>query len=53
MCLKTSSLMRLVMSFSGATTGQYVQHCHILAHEDCGMMQLLEVVTNKTITKHY
>jgi len=34
-------------------TGQYVQHCHILAHEDRGMMQLLEVVTNKTVLKHH
>jgi FtsP/CotA-like multicopper oxidase with cupredoxin domain len=34
-------------------TGQYVQHCHILAHEDRGMMQLLEVVSNKTILKHH
>ena len=25
-------------------TGQYVLHCHILAHEDRGMMQLVEVV---------
>src|SRR5438309_8783361 len=24
-------------------TGLYVQHCHILAHEDRGMMQLLQV----------
>ena len=34
-------------------TGQYVQHCHILAHEDRGMMQLLEVVSNKTVVKHH
>jgi FtsP/CotA-like multicopper oxidase with cupredoxin domain len=34
-------------------TGQFVQHCHILAHEDRGMMQLLEVVTNKTPLKHH
>jgi FtsP/CotA-like multicopper oxidase with cupredoxin domain len=34
-------------------TGQYVQHCHLLAHEDRGMMQLLEVVTDKTILKHH
>jgi FtsP/CotA-like multicopper oxidase with cupredoxin domain len=34
-------------------TGQYVQHCHILAHEDRGMMQLLEVVTDKTPLKHH
>ncbi len=25
-------------------TGQYVLHCHILAHEDRGMMQLVEVL---------
>ncbi|HEX2165538.1 MAG TPA: multicopper oxidase domain-containing protein [Thermoanaerobaculia bacterium] len=34
-------------------TGQYVQHCHILAHEDRGMMQLLEVVSNKTVLVHH
>lgn len=34
-------------------TGQYVQHCHILAHEDRGMMQLLEVVSNRTLLKHH
>jgi FtsP/CotA-like multicopper oxidase with cupredoxin domain len=25
-------------------TGQYVLHCHILAHEDRGMMELVQVV---------
>ena len=34
-------------------TGMYVQHCHILAHEDRGMMQLIEVVPNKTTIKHH
>ena len=34
-------------------TGMYVQHCHILAHEDRGTMQLLEVVSNRTIFKHH
>jgi FtsP/CotA-like multicopper oxidase with cupredoxin domain len=33
--------------------GQYVLHCHILAHEDRGMMQLIEVVPNTTILKHH
>jgi FtsP/CotA-like multicopper oxidase with cupredoxin domain len=33
--------------------GMYVQHCHILAHEDRGMMQLLQVVNNRTIMKHH
>lgn len=28
-------------------TGSYVLHCHILIHEDRGMMQLVEVVTDK------
>ncbi len=26
-------------------TGQFVNHCHILAHEDRGMMQLIEVIS--------
>jgi FtsP/CotA-like multicopper oxidase with cupredoxin domain len=34
-------------------TGKYVQHCHILAHEDRGMMQLLEVVSNETVLAHH
>jgi FtsP/CotA-like multicopper oxidase with cupredoxin domain len=34
-------------------TGQFVQHCHILAHEDRGMMQLLEVIDNKTVLGHH
>jgi FtsP/CotA-like multicopper oxidase with cupredoxin domain len=27
--------------------GQFVLHCHILIHEDRGMMQLVEVKTDK------
>jgi FtsP/CotA-like multicopper oxidase with cupredoxin domain len=34
-------------------TGMYVFHCHILAHEDRGMMQLVQVVSNKTTVQHY
>ena len=33
-------------------TGQYVLHCHILAHEDRGMMELIEVVPNTTLNEH-
>ena len=33
-------------------TGAYVQHCHILAHEDRGMMQLLEVVSDQSGYSH-
>jgi FtsP/CotA-like multicopper oxidase with cupredoxin domain len=32
--------------------GMFVDHCHILAHEDRGMMQLIEVVDNKTHYQH-
>jgi FtsP/CotA-like multicopper oxidase with cupredoxin domain len=34
-------------------TGQYVLHCHILIHEDRGMMQLVEVVPERTLTTHH
>lgn len=29
-------------------TGEYVLHCHILIHEDRGMIQLIEVVPDQT-----
>ena len=34
-------------------TGQYVLHCHILIHEDRGMMQLVEVVPDTTEYTHH
>jgi hypothetical protein len=34
-------------------TGIFVLHCHILGHEDRGMMQLVEVISNKTLMEHY
>jgi FtsP/CotA-like multicopper oxidase with cupredoxin domain len=34
-------------------TGSYVMHCHILAHEDRGMMQLIRVIPGETIVKHH
>jgi FtsP/CotA-like multicopper oxidase with cupredoxin domain len=33
--------------------GKFVLHCHILGHEDRGMMQLIEVVDNNTVVKHH
>ena len=33
-------------------TGKFVLHCHILDHEDRGMMQLVQVTTNLTKMKH-
>jgi FtsP/CotA-like multicopper oxidase with cupredoxin domain len=34
-------------------SGLYVIHCHILAHEDRGMMNIVEVVPYKTIYAHH
>jgi hypothetical protein len=34
-------------------TGTYVLHCHILIHEDRGMMQLVEVVPNTPPYVHH
>ncbi|MFN0108230.1 MAG: multicopper oxidase domain-containing protein [Blastocatellia bacterium] len=34
-------------------TGMYVLHCHILGHEDRGMMQLVQVVSNTTTQSHH
>jgi FtsP/CotA-like multicopper oxidase with cupredoxin domain len=34
-------------------TGTYVLHCHILIHEDRGMMQLVEVVSDKPPYVHH
>lgn len=34
-------------------TGMYVLHCHILGHEDRGMMQLVQVITNTTKVVHH
>ena len=33
-------------------TGQYVLHCHILAHEDRGMMTIVQVVPLATPYSH-
>jgi FtsP/CotA-like multicopper oxidase with cupredoxin domain len=33
--------------------GKYVLHCHILGHEDRGMMQMVEVVSNHTAVTHH
>ena len=33
-------------------SGQYVIHCHILAHEDRGMMTIVEVVPFTTAYSH-
>jgi FtsP/CotA-like multicopper oxidase with cupredoxin domain len=32
--------------------GQFVIHCHILAHEDRGMMMVVEVTPNKLLMSH-
>jgi FtsP/CotA-like multicopper oxidase with cupredoxin domain len=34
-------------------TGAYVLHCHILGHEDRGMMEMVQVVSNVTTLSHH
>jgi FtsP/CotA-like multicopper oxidase with cupredoxin domain len=34
-------------------TGSYVLHCHMLAHEDRGMMQLVRVIPGETEVHHH
>ena len=33
--------------------GSFVLHCHILAHEDRGMMQLVRVIPGTTSIQHH
>jgi FtsP/CotA-like multicopper oxidase with cupredoxin domain len=39
-------IVRLRMKFSRSDIGEFVFHCHVLAHEDKGMMQKIRVVAN-------
>lgn len=34
-------------------TGQFVMHCHILGHEDRGMMEVVAVVSKKPLAPHH
>lgn len=34
-------------------TGAYVLHCHILGHEDRGMMEMVQVISNTTTLGHH
>jgi FtsP/CotA-like multicopper oxidase with cupredoxin domain len=34
-------------------TGAYVLHCHILGHEDRGMMEMVQVVSNVSTLSHH
>ncbi len=43
--LPPKSVTRIVMRF-GPFTGHYVYHCHILEHEDMGMMRPFDVVAH-------
>jgi FtsP/CotA-like multicopper oxidase with cupredoxin domain len=35
--------VRLLMDFRGMDVGDFVFHCHILGHEDLGMMAIMQV----------
>jgi FtsP/CotA-like multicopper oxidase with cupredoxin domain len=36
--------IKVRMDFRGAVTGDFVYHCHILGHEDAGMMAIIRVL---------
>jgi FtsP/CotA-like multicopper oxidase with cupredoxin domain len=40
--------IKVRMDFRGAVVGDFVYHCHILDHEDGGMMAIIRVKPNKT-----
>lgn len=44
-----SVITRIIIPFEGFT-GRYVWHCHILEHEDNGMMRPYEVVAASSAT---
>jgi FtsP/CotA-like multicopper oxidase with cupredoxin domain len=39
--------IKVKMDFRGPTVGDFVYHCHILDHEDAGMMAIIRVLPNK------
>jgi FtsP/CotA-like multicopper oxidase with cupredoxin domain len=49
---KTPGYLRVRSRFVDFT-GSFVLHCHILAHEDRGMMQLVRVISGKTTLRHH
>jgi FtsP/CotA-like multicopper oxidase with cupredoxin domain len=40
--------VKVRMDFRGPTIGDFVYHCHILDHEDGGMMAIIRVLPKKT-----
>lgn len=40
--------IKVKMDFRGPTTGDFVYHCHILDHEDSGMMAIIRVLPKPT-----
>jgi FtsP/CotA-like multicopper oxidase with cupredoxin domain len=36
--------IKVLMDFRGAVVGDFVYHCHILDHEDGGMMAIIRVL---------
>jgi FtsP/CotA-like multicopper oxidase with cupredoxin domain len=43
--------VKVRMDFRGADIGDFVYHCHILNHEDQGMMAIIRVLANTTSKK--
>jgi FtsP/CotA-like multicopper oxidase with cupredoxin domain len=49
---QVSGYFKMLTKFADFT-GMYVLHCHILGHEDRGMMQLVQVISNTTTMRHH
>jgi FtsP/CotA-like multicopper oxidase with cupredoxin domain len=43
----TPGKVRLLMRFHQNISGEFVFHCHILGHEDKGMMGLIRVIDSR------
>ena len=44
--------IKVRMDFRGAVTGEFVYHCHILDHEDAGMMANIRVIPHIANNRH-
>jgi FtsP/CotA-like multicopper oxidase with cupredoxin domain len=49
----TFGSITFVTHFDPITVGSFVTHCHVLQHEDIGMMQLLDILPASTAVAHH
>ena len=49
----TFGSITFVTHFDPITVGSFVMHCHVLQHEDIGMMQLLDILPASAAVAHH